>query len=201
MITPYQCRMARAGLSLGVRNLAQIANVSPNTIARLERGEVLHPRTFAYIRGALEAKGIMFIDSRKVSAWGGEGVRMGDGAPKSKMGQLIENFWSLPDFRRQPEAVYNALIDILDQYLDIVQSEGRQPDAWERIDLNDALNSLNKSSIFGAAAYLKHAITPPDNQSPDYPVSNEAITSTLGLDLDYFRRCTAALRTRGYMEG
>ena len=39
VMTPEQCRMARAGLGLGVRELAAAADVSTNTIARLERGE------------------------------------------------------------------------------------------------------------------------------------------------------------------
>ena len=37
--------MARAGLRLGVRALAEAAKVSTNTITRLERGEVMHERT------------------------------------------------------------------------------------------------------------------------------------------------------------
>jgi len=47
-----------------------MAEVSPNTIARLERGESLYPRTLAAIRAALEAAGVEFIDE------GGPGVRL-----------------------------------------------------------------------------------------------------------------------------
>ena len=36
---PIQCRMARAGLDLGVRKLASAAKVSPDTVVRFERGE------------------------------------------------------------------------------------------------------------------------------------------------------------------
>ena len=43
-MTPQQCRMARVGLGLGVRELAELADVSTNTISRLERGESLYPR-------------------------------------------------------------------------------------------------------------------------------------------------------------
>jgi transcriptional regulator with XRE-family HTH domain len=199
MITQTQCRMARVALDLGVRDLARIADVSPNTVARLERGDTLHPRTLAYIRGALEAEGVAFINNSAVSAWGGEGVRLNGDGPKSAMAKLFEAIWELPDFRDQPEAAYIALIDVLDRYLNIIDDEGRQPDAWERLDLNDALNALNRSNVFLAASYLRHGITPPDNQSPDYPMSNDAIESTAGLDLAYFRRCSEALRTRGYM--
>ncbi len=71
-MTPQQCRMARAGLGLGVRELAALANVSTNTIARLERGEALYPRTIEAIRGALEQAGVVFIEQNG----GGPGVRL-----------------------------------------------------------------------------------------------------------------------------
>jgi len=56
-----QCRMARAATGLGVRDLALAAGVSPNTIARLERGETIRPATIAAIRAALEAAGVVFL--------------------------------------------------------------------------------------------------------------------------------------------
>ena len=65
-MTPSQCRMARAGLGLGVRELAEQAKVSTNTISRFERGEDLYPRTIDAIRAALEAAGIVFIDENGV---------------------------------------------------------------------------------------------------------------------------------------
>lgn len=54
--------MARAGLGLGVRELAALADVAPSTITRLERGETLYPRTVETIRTALESAGVVFID-------------------------------------------------------------------------------------------------------------------------------------------
>ena len=54
--------MARAGLGLGVRELATRAKVSTNTVTRLERGEELYPRTLAIIRITLEAAGVEFTD-------------------------------------------------------------------------------------------------------------------------------------------
>jgi len=69
---PVQSKMARAALGLGVRELAAAAQVSPDTIARLERGETLHPRTLAAIRSALEAAGVEFIAENG----GGPGVRL-----------------------------------------------------------------------------------------------------------------------------
>lgn len=71
-MTPEQCRMARAGLNLGVRELAELAQVSTNTITRLERGETLYPRTVEAIRAALEAAGVEFIAENG----GGAGVRL-----------------------------------------------------------------------------------------------------------------------------
>lgn len=71
-MTPVQCRMARAGLGLGVRDLAERAKVSTNTITRLERGEDLHPRTLEAICAALEAAGVEFIAENG----GGAGVRL-----------------------------------------------------------------------------------------------------------------------------
>jgi len=67
-----QSRMAGAALGWGVRELASAAKVSPDTIARLERGEALHPRTLAAIRAALEVVGAEFIEENG----GGPGVRL-----------------------------------------------------------------------------------------------------------------------------
>lgn len=53
--------MARAATGLGVRDLAKAASVSPDTIARLERGEELKETTIAAIRAALEAAGVVFL--------------------------------------------------------------------------------------------------------------------------------------------
>jgi transcriptional regulator with XRE-family HTH domain len=53
--------MARAALGLGVRELAERAKVSPDTIARLERGEVLRERTVDAVRAALEGAGVIFV--------------------------------------------------------------------------------------------------------------------------------------------
>jgi transcriptional regulator with XRE-family HTH domain len=73
-MTPSQCRMARAALQMGVRELATLAKVSPTTVAKLERGEVLQPRTVDAIRTALEAAGIEFIPENG----GGPGARLRD---------------------------------------------------------------------------------------------------------------------------
>lgn len=67
-----QCKMARAATGLGLRDLAELAEVSPNTISRLERGEELKPSTVADIRWALECAGVEFIEENG----GGAGVRL-----------------------------------------------------------------------------------------------------------------------------
>lgn len=69
---PVQSRMARAALSWGVRDLAAAAKVSPDTVARLERGETLYPRTIEAMRAAFEAAGVEFIPENG----GGVGVRL-----------------------------------------------------------------------------------------------------------------------------
>jgi len=70
--------MARAALGLGVRELAELASVSPDTVARLERGEELKPRTVQAIRAALEAAGIIFVAENGE----GPGVRLRKGMTK-----------------------------------------------------------------------------------------------------------------------
>jgi len=69
---PVQSKMARAALGWGVRDLAAAAKVSPDTIARLERGETLYARTVDAIREALESAGVEFIPENG----GGAGVRL-----------------------------------------------------------------------------------------------------------------------------
>ena len=63
--------MARAALALGIRDLAEIAKVSPDTLARFERGEPLKERRIEAIQRALEAAGVEFIAENG----GGPGVR------------------------------------------------------------------------------------------------------------------------------
>jgi hypothetical protein len=68
-----QCRMARAALAWGVRDLAGAARVSADTVARFERGKALRPGTVRAIRIALEDAGCEFIREDDVS---GPGMRM-----------------------------------------------------------------------------------------------------------------------------
>jgi transcriptional regulator with XRE-family HTH domain len=75
-ITGTQCRMARAAVGMGVRELAEKATVSTNTITRFERGDSLYSRTTEAIRSALEAAGVEFIPENGAGA----GVRLKKGA-------------------------------------------------------------------------------------------------------------------------
>ena len=59
---PMQCRMARAALGLGVRDLATVAKVSIDTVARFERGDQLKERTIDALQRALEIAGVEFTN-------------------------------------------------------------------------------------------------------------------------------------------
>jgi transcriptional regulator with XRE-family HTH domain len=73
MLTPSQCRMARAALQIGVRELAQLAGVSAMTVTRFENEHSSgSAETQAAIRTALEAAGVNFIPENG----GGPGVRL-----------------------------------------------------------------------------------------------------------------------------
>jgi len=67
-----QCKMARVATGLGIRELAELAQVAPTTVSRLESGEELKPRTTAAIRAALELAGVIFVDENGE----GPGVRL-----------------------------------------------------------------------------------------------------------------------------
>jgi predicted transcriptional regulator len=69
---PVQCKMARVALGWGTRDLAKSAGVSPDTVARLERGEQLRLSTVNVIQAAFEKAGIEFIPENG----GGVGVRL-----------------------------------------------------------------------------------------------------------------------------
>src|SRR5260370_16378160 len=60
-VTPEQCRMARAGLSLGVRELAEAARVSVGTVTRFEAGQGVPEMTVGLFQKALERAGVEFV--------------------------------------------------------------------------------------------------------------------------------------------
>jgi transcriptional regulator with XRE-family HTH domain len=75
-MTPSQARAARAILKLGVRDVAELAKVTPNTVSRMEQEEVgvrgPQPVTVDAIRRVYEDRGIQFIPENG----GGAGVRL-----------------------------------------------------------------------------------------------------------------------------
>ncbi len=90
IILPVQCRMARAALGLGIRDLAAAAKVSIDTVARFERGEVLKERTIEALQRALEAAGVEFTNGDQ------PGVRL------AKAGEATA---SAPGMTRKPKNI------------------------------------------------------------------------------------------------
>jgi transcriptional regulator with XRE-family HTH domain len=81
MVSGAQIRMARAAAKLGVRDLAAMARVSPNTITRAEADGALNPSTFAAIRRALEAAGVEFLPDNGVRLKAKPGGPSGSSTP------------------------------------------------------------------------------------------------------------------------
>ncbi len=69
---PVQMRMARAALGWGVRELAEKAGITANTVTRIENGADARQSTIAAVRQVLEAAGVEFIPENG----GGPGVRL-----------------------------------------------------------------------------------------------------------------------------
>ena len=68
--------MARSALRIGVRELAEMADITPATITRFEteKGGLQHSKAEA-IRKALEARGIQFLEDGQVAGGVGVAVR------------------------------------------------------------------------------------------------------------------------------
>ncbi len=58
------------------------------------------------------------------------------------------------------------------------------------------MNGLANNNPYLAFSGLRRGITPPDNQSADYPISPEDLALAETMDLAYFRRALAQLRAR-----
>jgi transcriptional regulator with XRE-family HTH domain len=69
---PVQIKMARAAVGWGVRELAEKAGVTANTVTRIENGADAKQSTMNRLQHALETAGIEFIDENG----GGAGVRL-----------------------------------------------------------------------------------------------------------------------------
>lgn len=72
IILPIHCRLGRTALSWGVRDLARKAKVSPNTVARFERGEAARPETITLLQRTMEQAGVEFTNGNR------PGVRLRD---------------------------------------------------------------------------------------------------------------------------
>lgn len=73
MLKPIQCRMARAALGWGVRDLAEKSGVSANTINRFETGKSGgYADTIEALHKALIDGGVLFIEENGE----GPGVRL-----------------------------------------------------------------------------------------------------------------------------
>ena len=188
--------MARAALGIGVRELAKFADLSPNTVARLERGEALHRRTLAHIRAAFEAQGIIFMATGGL----GETVAYAPGRPLAGRAKLLSDLLDLPNFHFEPKLVYRSLLDVFETYLDIIRDEDREPDPWERRDLNGVANALQRCDIHTAYSYMICGITPPDNQARDYRQPDKDAASFKELDMNYFRNVLMYLRSVEYAD-
>jgi transcriptional regulator with XRE-family HTH domain len=69
---PVQIKMARAAVGWGVRELAEKAGVTANTVTRIENGADAKQSTMDRLQRALESAGVEFIDENG----GGPGVRL-----------------------------------------------------------------------------------------------------------------------------
>lgn len=77
MLTPEQCRAARAMLKWSRERLAAKSGVAAVTVKGFESlGAQSKPETLESLRSALEMAGIEFIDANATSARGGPGVRV-----------------------------------------------------------------------------------------------------------------------------
>jgi transcriptional regulator with XRE-family HTH domain len=72
-----QLRMARAAVGWGVRELAERAGITANTVTRIENGADAKQSTMDRLQGALEAAGVEFTNGDQ------PGVRLGKAAAAS----------------------------------------------------------------------------------------------------------------------
>jgi transcriptional regulator with XRE-family HTH domain len=73
---PIQLRMARAAVGWGVRELAEKAGITANTVTRIENGADAKQSTMDKLRAALEAAGVEFTNGEQ------PGVRLSQAGSK-----------------------------------------------------------------------------------------------------------------------
>ena|ERR1700694_1704533 len=126
---PIQSRMARAALGLGVREIASIAGLSPDTVARFERGDELRARTVHALREAFERTGVKFTNG------GVHGVQVPNELfsaviaiviylrihrnssidPSERLDQLLDNLEALAGDARSQKVTYVQFESIYDE--------------------------------------------------------------------------------------
>lgn len=78
-MNPAQARAARAMLKLGVREVAELAKVTANTVSRVEQDDIgprgPQPVTIEAIKRVYQERGVIFLDEGP-SPSGGKGVRL-----------------------------------------------------------------------------------------------------------------------------
>lgn len=79
MVTPDQCRAARALLGWSVQDLATAASLGTATIKRFEAGQVMQAATVSAVAEAISTAGLVLLSAGDASASGGEGVRRAQG--------------------------------------------------------------------------------------------------------------------------
>jgi len=77
-MNPIQLRMARAAVGWGVRELAEKAGITANTVTRIENGADAKQSTMDKLRRALEAAGVEFTNGDQ------PGVRLTQAASRYK---------------------------------------------------------------------------------------------------------------------
>ena len=99
IILPIQCRMARAAVGLGIRDLAAAAKVSMDTVARFERGEELKERTIEALQRALEEAGVEFTNGEQ------PGVRLSKSAAAHHVKTAIKSTSAKAPGRRSAKVI------------------------------------------------------------------------------------------------
>ena len=77
-----QARMARAAIKLGVREVAEVASITPNTVSRIENGSDAKVSTMDALETVYRERGISFLEDDG----DGPGVRFKAGADSKTSG-------------------------------------------------------------------------------------------------------------------
>lgn len=126
MLTSEQIRAARAMLRIEQTTLAEISGVSVESIRRFEKmdGEVrAQETTLASIKRALEAAGVVFMETKEDSRFGGPGVRLAYDDSVEEWNRQVKEV----ALRLNEEIQLLRLEDIAAHYVDDVLEKGIIP--------------------------------------------------------------------------